>query len=157
VRRNDTIKKEKEMQHLKRENAPNLYQFYKLITKSETPSEYRTFQVQQVLVRVCSYISFCVFNLHFHWLARENNIFHVDQALVCWQLCCLNACLFCQDYYYVERLLCQETMDFLDESFSSSDYRAFSIRQFRALRAFKSDWLGLDKLNEKAEFQASMC
>jgi hypothetical protein len=62
-----------------------------------------------------------------------------------------------QEYYYIEKMLCAQTMEFLDDTFSSSAFRAFSLRQFRALRAFKSDWLGLDKLNEKPEFQASMC
>jgi hypothetical protein len=45
VDRDDAISKQKELSHLKRESAKNIFNFYKLATKSENPMEWRSFQV----------------------------------------------------------------------------------------------------------------
>jgi hypothetical protein len=60
-----------------------------------------------------------------------------------------------KEIYYIERLLATQTMDFLEGTFSTPDYRAFTLRQFRAMYGFKSDSIGIDKLNENPDFQAS--
>jgi hypothetical protein len=38
-----------------------------------------------------------------------------------------------KEIYYIERLLATQTMDFLEGTFSTPDYRAFTLRQFRAM------------------------
>jgi hypothetical protein len=99
----DAIEQDRSLMHLRREVALNLYTFYKLATKSDSPVEWRVFK----------------------------------------------------EIYYIERLLATKTMDFLEQTFSTPDYRAFTLRQFRAMYGFKSDFIGMDKLNENPDFQVS--
>jgi hypothetical protein len=149
VDRDDAISNLKDLSHLKRESAKNIFNFYKLATKSENPMEWRSFQVQQLY-------GWCLrpFITHQITLKSRTNfqnklhMFNQSFFFLFWDVS--------QELYYIERMLSAEAMDYLETVFSTPNYRAFTIRQFRSLHAFKSDWLGLEKLNENPEFQASI-
>jgi hypothetical protein len=58
-----------------------------------------------------------------------------------------------QEYYEVERTLCDEMVDHLSTLFSSGEHKAFTLRHFKALHSFNGKEYGWPDLKLNPTFQ----